>query len=279
MKVYFSICWCLVVYLNGLVSIIPCASMKSLFVEEGEDVILQLDLNNIRLTSVTWGYEKFLIATTKPGQPVEMGDHGSDYTGRLDSNLKDGSLIIKSLSPKDMRVYRAELFNSQNKYICAQIYDLRISGNGGVSPRIADFKESCNGTRQIFSRLGQNVTLQLPRPSGVAFIVWDINNIDHLAITRPGQIESQNYCYSERLSVMSDGSLRLSRITANDEQIFRAELYTNNWVHCCTQFFEVKLQKKKSTMSSVIYQALSGCVLLVAVLILLHHIRTECIVN
>lgn len=115
---------------------------------------------------------------------------------------------------------------------------------------LIDFKESCNGTRQIFSRLGQNVTLQLPRPSGVAFIVWDINNIDHLAITRPGQIESQNYCYSERLSVMSDGSLRLSRITANDEQIFRAELYTNNWVHCCTQFFEVKLQSKFKTFLS-----------------------------
>ncbi|PIO36139.1 hypothetical protein AB205_0149170 [Aquarana catesbeiana] len=32
-------------------------------------------------------------------------------------------------------------------------------------------------------------------------------------------------------------------------------------------------------MPSVIYQALSGCVLLVAVLILLHHIRTECIAN
>ncbi|XP_040189342.1 uncharacterized protein LOC120920945 [Rana temporaria] len=237
MKDGFFLCWCLVLYLHGLVSILPCASMKSLSVEEGEDVVLQLDLNDIRLTSVTWGYEKFLIATTKPGQPLEMGDHGSDYTGRLDSNLKDGSLIIKSLSSKDMRVYRAELFNSQNKYICAQIYDLRISGNGGLSARIADFKESCNGTKQIFQRLGDTVTLQLPSRSGVAFIVWDINNIDHLATTRPGQIERQNYCYSERLFVTTDGSLRLSRITANDERVFRAELYTNNWVHCCSQFF------------------------------------------
>ncbi|XP_073465552.1 uncharacterized protein [Aquarana catesbeiana] len=256
-----------------------CAPMKSLSVEEGEDVVLQLDLNNIPLTSASWNYEKFIIATTKPSQPLEMGDHGSDYTGRLDSSLKDGSLIIRSLSSNDIRIYRAELFTSEMKYICAQIYDLRISGNNGLSPSIAEPNESCTATRQLFHRLGDTVTLQVPSRSGVASIFWDINNIDHLAITRPGQIARQNYCYSRRLSATSDGSLRLPRITATDERVFRAELFTDNWVHYCTQLFEVKLQKKKSTMPSVIYQALSGCVLLVAVLILLHHIRTECIAN
>ncbi|XP_040189341.1 uncharacterized protein LOC120920944 [Rana temporaria] len=280
MKGRLFICWCLVIYPQGCVSLPKaCAPKKSLSVEEGEDVVLQLDLNNIRLTSITWEYEKFVIATTKPGQPLEMGDHGSDYTGRLDSNLKDGSLMIRSLSSNDIRIYRAELFTSEKKYICAQLYDLRISGNRGISPSIAEPSETCTGTRQLFHHLGDTVTLQAPSRSGVASIVWDINNIDHLAITRPGQIERQNYCNSERLSAMSDGSLRLPRITANDERVFRAELFTNDWVHYCTQLFEVKLQKKKSTMSSVIYQALSGCVLLVAVLILLHHIRTECTAN
>ncbi|XP_077320180.1 uncharacterized protein LOC143942675 [Lithobates pipiens] len=277
---WIFICWCLVIYPQGCASLLkPCGPMKSLSVEEGEEVVLQLDLNNISLTSATWVYQKFVIATTKPGQPLEMGDHGSDYTGRLGSNLKDGSLIIRPLSSNDIRIYRAELYNSEMKYICAQLYDLRITGNNGVSPSIAEPVETCSGTRQLFHRLGDTVTLQAPSRSGVASIVWDINNIDHLAITSPGKIDRQSYCYSGRLSVMSDGSLRLSRVTANDERVFRSELFTNYWVHYCTQLFEVKLQKKNSTMSSVIYLALSGCVLLLLVLILLYHIRTECRAN
>ncbi|XP_072284096.1 uncharacterized protein [Pyxicephalus adspersus] len=132
MTVYFFICWCLVIYLPRLSQ--SCDSIKSLSFEEGKDVILNLNLS-IPVTAVTWNYKKHIIAITKPGQPVKMGEFASDYTGRLGSSTKDGSLSIRALSSKDIRVYRAELFTSE-KYICAQLFDLKISGDLGLSPRI-----------------------------------------------------------------------------------------------------------------------------------------------
>ncbi|XP_072284095.1 uncharacterized protein [Pyxicephalus adspersus] len=304
MTVYFFICWCLVIYLPRLSQ--SCDSIKSLSFEEGKDVILNLNLS-IPVTAVTWNYKKHIIAITKPGQPVKMGEFASDYTGRLGSSTKDGSLSIRALSSKDIRVYRAELFTSE-KYICAQLFDLKISGDLGLSPRIVEAIESCGPTIQLYRRLGENVILQLPSLQGVELIYWDINNIDHIAITKPnGILEHPSYRFAGRLSALSDGSLKLTQITKNEENVFRAEIFIRSWVHYGTHCFDVKIKANKYlpstpsteqtkpsmtaklgrnttsagmyTLWNGIHLALSAFVLILAVCILVYHCRTECSTN
>ncbi|XP_075047879.1 Fc receptor-like protein 6 [Mixophyes fleayi] len=238
---FFSVCWCLL-FLDPLNHVFssPCGSTKTLNVEEGKDVILQLD-QQTPITSTTWEFEKHLIATTKPGQPLELGKHSSSYIGRL-FTLDEGSLRITTLTTKDRRIYRAELFNKDSNYICAQLFDLRIDEPSRIPPDIEP-SESCGTTIRLVGTLGGEVTLQLPNHPNVAFITWDINNIDHIAITGPGQVlEVKNNNYVGRLSATTDGSLKISGLTTKDQRVYRAELFTGYWIYRCTQFYDIRVK-------------------------------------
>ncbi|XP_075047880.1 uncharacterized protein LOC142108165 [Mixophyes fleayi] len=269
-----SFCWWfLITYQQNYAFSSSCGSTKSLNVKEGEDIILQL--NQTSFTSVTWDFEEHLIANTTPGQPIELAKYSFSYTGRL-FTLADGSLKIINLKTNDRRIYRAVLFAKDSSYLCAQLYDLRINESSRMSSNIAVL-ESCGSTRQLFSTLGGEVTLQLPNETRVAFITWDINNIDHIAITRPGQnVVLVNNSYVGRLSAMIDGSLKMFNLTTEDQRVYRAEVFIKNWIYRCTQIYDVRVRKvfRGYSLQTIIRLALSACILVITFFILVHHMKT-----
>ncbi|XP_068110898.1 uncharacterized protein [Hyperolius riggenbachi] len=218
-----------------------CGSTTIVKFTKNEEVVLQLKASPI--TYATWDFEKHVIATTGPLRQVELGSHSSAYKGRL-FTLGDGSLIIKAITSKDARIYRAELFRPGWQYVCAQLYDVRIKGTGpeyiGPSPKIRERAESCSSvTTQVYADVGDEVILYLPKYNGLDKVIWDINNIDHIAVTEPGVVKNQNTTY-EALSVTSDGSLKLLPTTAEYERVYRAEVF-GSWHHC-TQLFDLRLE-------------------------------------
>ncbi|XP_066461971.1 uncharacterized protein [Eleutherodactylus coqui] len=218
-----------------------------------------------------------IIATTGPGQPIVLGTHSDRYRGRLFS-ANNGSLVITRLTAKDAQIYRAELFDVNWQYVCVQLYDVRTDGNDGPPPKV-DPEESCSSTKKVFRGLGQNVTLRLPnhpRAAEVVHAVWDINNIDHIAITRPGGIlQYQRDSYSGRLSATEDGSLKLSNLIANDQQVYRAEIFTENWGYLCNQHYEVRVKKTYNSLQNHIRLALAACIFVATLCILIYHLKTE----
>lgn len=253
--------------------------MKTLTVAEGEDVILRV--NRTRSSFITWDFEKHIIAITRPGQALELEKYSYKYPGRLFSS-SDASLVITKLTAQDGRIYRADLFDENCRYLCVQVYDVRIDEHGGDTPSV-DSLESCSPTKQLLQCPGENVTLKLPSHPRVTNIAWDINNIDHLAIKRPGGIMyRQNFSYYGKLSAVGDGSLRLSNLSTKDQHVYRAEIFTNQWNHLCTQQYEVRVKKtheelsKNHSLQNHIRLALSACLLLITLAILIYHCKTEC---
>ncbi|XP_056401340.1 uncharacterized protein LOC130295085 isoform X2 [Hyla sarda] len=247
-----------------------CGSTRTLSVDEGEDVILE---SNPRpsLSYITWDYEKHIIAFTAPRGPLQLGEYGYKYSGRL-SSFNDGSLMIANLTAEDGQIYRADLFDVNNQYLCVQVYDLRT----------VDSLESCSPTKQLLYALGGNVVFRLPSHPKVSYAAWDINNIDHIAITRPGGITyRQNPSYHGKMSVMGDGSLKLSHLTSKDQQIYRAEHFNDKWSHLCTQHYDVRVKRIIEGLPGIfglqthIRLALAACILLATLSILLYHIKTE----
>ncbi|XP_063803114.1 histone-lysine N-methyltransferase SETDB1 isoform X2 [Pseudophryne corroboree] len=264
----------------------PCGSTKALNVEEGEDITLPLDQTPI--TSVTWNFEEHLIARTTPGEPLQLGKYSTDYAGRL-FTLIDGSLRIINLTTKDMRIYRAVLFGKNGGYLCAQLYDLTINKPNQMSPDIEPSPmspniaalESCGPTTPLIGALGGETTLRRPIRPSAAFITWDVNNIDHIAITKPGHnLEVKNTTYEGRLSAMTDGSLKMSHVTARDQRVYRADLFIQNWVYRCTQLYELRVRQTYSDVSrsyslqNMIRLALSACILVTTICIVFHYMKT-----
>ncbi|XP_040268532.1 uncharacterized protein LOC120982451 [Bufo bufo] len=272
-------CWVIVICLWKDVSC--CESNKSLTVDEGEDVILEVGQTQPQLSYITWDFEKHIIAITRPGQALQLEKYSYRYPGRLFSS-DDGSLIITRLMAEDRLIYRADQFDVNWHYLCVQLFDVRKDVHDGISPNV-DPAEACSPTKPIFHDLGENVTLQLPSNPRVANVLWDINNIDHIAITQPGGIMyRQDPSYRGKLSVMRDGSLKIFKVTTKDQHVYRAELFTKEWSHLCHQQYDVKLKNISSPeLSSTrgvqngIRLVLSACILLTILSILLYHLKTE----
>ncbi|KAG8549045.1 hypothetical protein GDO81_022993 [Engystomops pustulosus] len=278
-NVFSLYCWilllCFMKYISG------CGSTTSLTLDEGEDVVLRVNRTQT-LSYVVWEFKNHIIAVTRPGQKLELGQYSYKYPGRLFS-ISDGSLVIAQLRVEDVRVYRAELYDSK-RFLCIQLYDLRIDERPGISPSVVP-EEACSPTIQLLqlsSRLGQDVILNLARRSSVVRVTWDINNIDHIAITQPGGVMyRQSSSYLGRVSAMDDGSLRFINLTSKDQNDYKAELFTSQWGHLCTQHYQVRLKRSSenppsiSDLQTVIRLGLSVTILLAALSILIHHCKTE----
>ncbi|KAM3920504.1 uncharacterized protein RB166_014942 [Leptodactylus fuscus] len=271
-------CWILLVC--PLKNVSCCGSMRNLTVDEGKDAILQVNQTLPQLSFITWNFVIHIIAVTGPGQPLHLGEYSYRYLGRLFS-FSDGSLVITGLTADDEKIYRVELFDEKGLYQCVQLYDVRLDENTGISPNV-DPLEACTPTQQLFSRLGESVMLKLPNRPNVTRAYWDINNIDHIAITRPGGIMYRhNSSYHGKASVLEDGSLRLSNLTSEDQNIYRAELFTSQWDHLCTQHYDVRLKKLSGEplghygLENLIRLGLSAAILLAILTILIYHFKTE----
>lgn len=100
-------------------------------------------------------------------------------------------------------------------------------------------------TKTLIVDEGEDVILRVnyTRPS---FITWDFEK--HLiAVTRPGQtiqLEKYSHRYPGQLSSSSDGSLVITRLTANDGRIYRADLFDVNCLYLCVQVFDVRIDGK-----------------------------------
>ncbi|XP_069806187.1 uncharacterized protein [Dendropsophus ebraccatus] len=219
-----------------------CSPTRTLTIDQGEDVILQS--NHSRTSYITWDFQKHLIATTIPGRALKLEDYSYKYLGRLFST-RNGSLVITNLTAEDGQIYRADLLGRNSVYLCVQVYDLRTDDRGGVPPSV-DPTESCSPTKLLYRRVGESVTLELPSHSGLAYAIWDINNIDHIAITRPGGVTyRQDPGYNGRISVTMDASLKLSHLTGKDQRVYRAEHFTSLWGHLCTQYYNITVNEKE----------------------------------
>ncbi|XP_073423061.1 uncharacterized protein [Dendrobates tinctorius] len=253
---------------------------KLLTFDEGENAILQVSRTQAQLSNINWKFEQHIIAITRPGQPLQLEKYSSKYAGRLFSSI-DGSLVISRLTATDRQIYRAEIFDENQRYLCVQLYDVITDAPGGNSPSVS-FSEACSNTIQVFYSVGENITLKLPSRARIASIFWDINNIDHIVTTQPGGIiYRQNSSYINKLSVTNDGSLRIFNLTTKDQHVYRADHFTGDWVHLCTKHYDVRVKEIYEEFSisygfqKLLRLALSACILIATFSILIYHIKTE----
>ncbi|CAJ0923593.1 unnamed protein product [Ranitomeya imitator] len=277
-RVFLVFCWIPFVFaqLNA-----TCDGPAELLTfDEGEDAILQVSRNHGQLSNINWNFEQHIIAITGPGQPLKLDKYSYKYAGRL-SSFSDGSLVISRLTAKDRQIYRAEIFDGNQRYLCVQLYDVTTDAPGGNFPSVA-LSEACSNTIQVFYSVGENVILKLPNNSRIASVYWDINNIDHIATTQPGRIiYRKNSSYNGKLSVTIDGSIKIFNLTTKDQHVYRADHFSGDWVHVCTQYYDVRVKKIYEEFSiSYGFQkplrlALSACILIATFSILIYHIKTE----
>ncbi|XP_075185824.1 pregnancy-specific glycoprotein 22-like [Anomaloglossus baeobatrachus] len=214
---------------------------KVLTFHEGENVTLQVSRNQPQLANINWNFEQNIIAITGPGQPIALLKYSYKYAGRL-SSASDGSLEISRLTAADGQIYRAEIFDANRTYVCVQLYDVTTDGSRRNSPSLP-LSEACSPTVQILYSIGQNVILKLPSNSRTASVYWDINNIDHIVTTQPGGVMfRQNSSYNGKLSVTNDGSLRILNLTTKEQRVYRADHFNSDWVHLCTQHYDVRVK-------------------------------------
>ncbi|XP_073495437.1 uncharacterized protein [Phyllobates terribilis] len=238
-RVFLIFCWIPFVFTQ--LNVTCDGPAETLTFEEGEDAILQVSRKYTQLSIINWNFEQHIIAITRPGQPLKLEKYSFKYAGRLSSS-SDGSLVISRLTPTDGQIYRAELFDANRSYLCVQLYDVTTDAPGGNSPSVP-LSEACSPTIQVLYKVGENVILRLPSHSRIASIYWDINNIDHIVTTQPGGIiYRQNSSYNGKLSVTNDGSLKIFNLTTKDQHVYRADHFNQQWVHLCTQHYDVRVK-------------------------------------
>lgn len=100
----------------------PCGNIRHVSGVEGEAVVLAVDYTDIIDISWTITSNYHQLATTIPGEPIDIRDE--KYKGRLDTTA-NGSLIIDKLTRENQRRYLASILRDGSG-VCNQDYNLTV---------------------------------------------------------------------------------------------------------------------------------------------------------
>ncbi|XP_073466567.1 uncharacterized protein [Aquarana catesbeiana] len=261
----------------------------------GGRVTLHVDLADIEYISwVASNPDVKFLAKTEPGKPAATRHPA--YIGRAKATA-DGSLVIISLTKEDQGQYVANVQRFKLGQ-CLQKFNLRVFGVSSA--------ESCAEWINVSGVEGGEATLPLDL-TGFTSITWvTFNDLVHFAVTEPGKpIVIQDDRYKGRLNVTTNGSLIISGLTREDQGTYGSYTLAPTSLQCAqlynftvlgTQSLDSYVTHAASgkeftvytdqgfaemqtpvdyTTENTIRLAISGCVLLIACLILTHHIKTE----
>ncbi|XP_063295316.1 uncharacterized protein LOC134582569 [Pelobates fuscus] len=241
--------------LSGVFGITVCRN-RYVSGEVGRNVTLHLD--QTRITFATWDVcigdgERHLIAHTYPGKPMEIID--PRYTGRL-NNIPDGSLVISKLTKEDQTVYSTGLFVREGVYQCDQRYNLTVNNQSENDDKVKpDTRRKtlyanlpCISKAKAFENLksrpcrsrhvtgveGKSVTLPLDQ-SGITHATWELCTGERNIIATTFSektLNIQDRRYNGRLSSTPDGSLVISKLTQEDQNVYNTDMFVNQVYRC-----------------------------------------------
>ncbi|XP_077320279.1 uncharacterized protein LOC143942762 [Lithobates pipiens] len=261
----------------------------------GGRVTLHVDLADIEYISwVAANPDIKFLAKTEPGKPVATRHPA--YIGRVKATA-DGSLVIISLTKEDQGQYTANVQRFKFGQ-CLQTFNLRVFGVSSA--------ESCTKWINVSGVEGGEATLLLDL-TGFTSITWvTVNDLVHFAVTEPGKpVVILDDRYKGRLNVTTNGSLIITGLTREDQGTYGSYAVAQTSLQCAQLYnFTVlgtlsqdsyathaasgeeftlhtgqgiaQMQTPVDyTTENTIRLVISGCVLLIACLILTHHMKTE----
>ncbi|KAG8560175.1 hypothetical protein GDO81_014826 [Engystomops pustulosus] len=245
-------CWLiLLLHLQFIVPEKNCKKSQPVFAAHGETVTLQVTVVEAKqIKQIFWVTSRGVhIATSQPNNPLEIREEF--YEGRLIA-FSDGSLIIKDPKMEDSGIIKATIYLLDGED-CSETYNLTVFGK-------------CENL-EVHVSTGRNVTLNV-KELNIAKVMWEGPRGVIFATTKPGgYIDPQESRYNERLAGSHDGSLTILKVSAPDQGIYRAFVFTPDGVGCVCVYTVSLAEGRSSTSSSITVCVMTGIVCGLAALI------------
>ncbi|XP_077143748.1 SLAM family member 5-like [Ranitomeya variabilis] len=237
------------IYLKRILCEGSCGEKNYVVGSLGSDIILQVDPVGV-VGDITWLISGNHFATTEPGKNIEIRDNR--YKGKVYS-MENGSLLVKNLVSEDQGTYIASTLkgSSGKEKLCALIYDLRVYG------MLLD--DNIEIEHEVSSNETCTVTFRCVVKRSDVTIVWESSDRSYVNVT--GNV----------VDVRNPDPEVIYTCTAWNPTTNTSKSVTP-WEYC------KKGRQQKSgyyTIMNIIRINLAGCILIIIVMILGHHIKTE----